>query len=218
MGRPLDTANLAGRSAAGKGLEQQGSCNGSSWGNSGNTTNHHAVWLVAGAGAAQPLFWAMWPAVGDLRGLGIAMRCVFITLLVGAAPLGSTAGPWNTAQQRAHCAARARRLFQGPGNSLHSSERTAPQVASHRRPGRANRHMEKEPMPAWEGKRDRWLAKVDQKAGAHAAVVLQEQKFWEQAPSDSVFQEADNPSALLQSIVSRWLRWVGGPVQGKAAR
>lgn len=73
-------------------------------------------------------------------------------------------------------------------------------------------------MPAWEGKRDRWLAKVDLQARTHAAAVLQEQRFWEQAPSDLVFQEANNPSALLQSIVSRWLRWVGGPVRGRAAR
>jgi len=62
-------------------------------------------------------------------------------------------------------------------------------------------------MPAWEGLRDRWLTMVDQKARTHAAVVLEEQTFWEQAPSD--FEEADNPSALLQSIVSRWQRWVG---------
>ena len=68
-------------------------------------------------------------------------------------------------------------------------------------------------MPAWEGLRDRWLTMVDQKGRRHAAVVLEEQTFWEQAPSD--FEEADNPSALLQSIVSWWLRWAG-PVQGRA--
>ena len=52
--------------------------------------------------------------------------------------------------------------------------------------------QEEKPMPAWEAKRDRWLAIVDEKARAHAAALLQEQSFWEQAPLD--LEEAANPS------------------------
>ena len=106
----------------------------------------------------------------------------------------SRGGVGNTAKQRTRCAASGLPLE-----------------------GRANRHTQeaKEPAPEWEGKRDRWLGIVDQKARAHAAALLQERTFWEQAPSN--FEEADNPSALLQSIVSQWLRWVGAPVQGRAA-
>ena len=62
---------------------------------------------------------------------------------------------------------------------------------------------EEKPMPALEGQRDQWLEMVDQDTRTRAAAVLQARTFWEQAPSD--IEEADNPSALLQSIVSRWL-------------
>jgi hypothetical protein len=62
---------------------------------------------------------------------------------------------------------------------------------------------EEKPTAALEGQRGRWLAMVDQDTRTRAAAALQARTFWEQPPSD--IKEADNPSALLQSIVSRWL-------------